>query len=66
MKEEEVGERRRGGGKDKVHPITDCQGPEGEQRYNSTLSLTLALDEGGWSVPCPGCFTPRKDPVPSI
>jgi hypothetical protein len=22
------------------------------------------LDRGGWSLPCPGCFTPRKDPVP--
>jgi hypothetical protein len=23
-------------------------------------SLTLALDEGEWSVSCPGCFTPRE------
>jgi hypothetical protein len=22
--------------------------------------------EGGWSVPRPGCFTPRKDPVPIV
>lgn len=21
---------------------------------------------GGWSTPCPGCFTPRKDPVPTV
>jgi hypothetical protein len=29
--------------------------------YSATLSLTLALDGGGWSMPCPGCFTPTKD-----
>jgi hypothetical protein len=29
--------------------------------YSSTLSLTLALDEGGWSTPRPGCFTPGKE-----
>jgi hypothetical protein len=33
-----------GKGKGKLHPRT-C--PEGEKRYSSTLSLTLALDEGG-------------------
>jgi len=38
----------------------------GEWRYSSTVSLTLALDEGGWSTPCPGCFTLRKDPVPIV
>jgi len=27
--------------------------------YSSTLSLTLALNGGGWSVPHPSCFTPR-------
>ena len=26
-------------------------------RSSSTLSLTLALDEGGWSLPNPDCFT---------
>ena len=31
-------------GKSKVHPR---KGPEGEQRYSSTLSLTMALDGGG-------------------
>jgi len=31
--------------------------------YSSTLSLTSALDEGGWSLPHPGHSTPRKDPV---
>jgi hypothetical protein len=30
----------------------------------STLSLTSALDGGGWSTPLFGCSTPGKDPVP--
>ena len=30
--------------KGKVRPRTDHEGPEGEQRYSSTLSLTSALD----------------------
>ena len=34
--------------------------------YNSTLSLTSALDGGGWSTPRPGRFTPGKDPVPIV
>ena len=34
--------------------------------YSSTLSLTSALDEGGWSAPLPGRFTPGKDPVPIV
>jgi hypothetical protein len=34
--------------------------------YSSTLSLALALDGGGWSTPCRGRFTPRKDPVPIV
>jgi len=28
-----------------------------------TFPLFSALDEGGWSKPCPGHFTPGKDPV---
>ena len=35
-------------GKGKVHPRTGHEGPEGEQRYNSTLSLTSALN--GWVI----------------
>ena len=31
------------------------------KRYCSTLSLTSALDGGGWSTPCPGRFTPGKE-----
>jgi hypothetical protein len=47
-------------GKGKVLPKTGHEGPEGEYRYSSTLSLTLALDGGGWSTPRPGHFTPGK------
>ena len=50
-------------GKGKVHPSTGHDGPKGE-KYSSTLSLTSALDGGGWSTPRPGRFTPEKDPVP--
>jgi len=32
--------------------------------YRSTLSLTSALDGGGWSTPRPGRFIPKKKPVP--
>jgi hypothetical protein len=31
--------------------------------YSSTLSLTSALDGGGWSTSRSGRFTPRNDPV---
>jgi hypothetical protein len=48
-------------GKGKVHPITGHERSEGEQRYSSTLSLTSALHGGGWSMPHPNCFTPRKE-----
>jgi hypothetical protein len=47
--------------KGKVHPRTGHEGPEGEWRYSSTLSLTLTLDEGGWSSSRPGRFTPGKE-----
>ena len=32
-------------------------------RYSSTLSLSSALDVGGWSTPRPSRFTPGKDPL---
>jgi hypothetical protein len=44
--------------KSKGHPITGHEGPKGEQRYRSTLSLTSALDEGCWSTPRPGRSLP--------
>jgi hypothetical protein len=53
-------------GKGKVHHRTGHEGPEGEQRYSSTLSLTSVLDGGGWSTPHPGRFTPGNDPVPIV
>ena len=34
---------------------------EGElKKYSSTVSVTSALDGGGWSTPRPGRFTPGK------
>jgi len=50
-------------GSGKVDPTTRNEGPGRKQRYTATLSLTSALDRGGWSTPRPGCFTLRKDPV---
>ena len=41
--------------KGKARPITGHEDPEGG---SSTLSLTSALDVGGWSTPRPGRFTP--------
>ena len=52
--------------KGKGHPITGDEGPEGEYRYSSTLSLTLALDGIGWSTPRPGRFTSGKDSLPTV
>ena len=45
----------------KVYSRIGHEGPEEEQRYMSTLSLTSALDGGGWLTRRPGCFSPRKD-----
>ena len=47
----------------KVHAITCHEVTQGEQRFSSTLSLTLALVGGGWLTPGPGCFTPVNDAV---
>jgi hypothetical protein len=46
--------------KGKGHPRIVQEGPEGDYRYSPTLSLTAALDAGGWSIPRPGRFTPGK------
>jgi hypothetical protein len=48
-------------GKGKFHPITVHEGPKGERMYSPTLSLTLVLDRGGWLMPCPGHFAPRRE-----
>ena len=56
-----VGQQRDRGevkGKGKGHPRTGHEGPEGEKKCSSTLSLTSALDVGGWSTPRPDRFTP--------
>jgi len=52
--------------KGKVHPRTCHEDPKGEWKYSSTLSLTSALDGGGWSTPRSYRFTPGKDPVPIV
>ena len=52
------------GGGDRGRPRTGHEVPEGEQRYDSTLSSVSALYVGGWLTPRPGRFTPGKDPVP--
>jgi hypothetical protein len=52
--------------KSKVCPRREHKGPEGDKRYSSTLSLTSALDEGGWSTPRPGRFTPGKETLYSL
>jgi hypothetical protein len=49
-----------------VLPRTGHEGPEGEYRFSSTLSLTSALDGGGWSTPRQGRFTPGNDTVPIV
>jgi len=46
----------------KFCPRTGHKGTEGQYRYSPTLSLTLGLGGGGWSMPCPSCFTPREGP----
>jgi hypothetical protein len=46
-----------------IHPITCHEGTEEKWRYSSTLSLTLALVEGGWLMLSPSSFAPRNDPV---
>ena len=50
----------------KVHYIAGHEGPEEEETYSSTLSLTSALQGNGWPTPRPGRFTPGKDTVPIL
>jgi len=47
-----------------VCPSTFHEGPEGEQMYIYTLSLTSALDGGVWTMPRLSHFALGKDPVP--
>jgi hypothetical protein len=46
---------------DKVHPLTGHEGPDREQTYSSTLSLTLALDGDGLLMPCSHHLTPGNE-----
>jgi len=48
--------------KGKLHLTTSHEGPEGYQRYGSTIYWTSALDGNGWSMPRPGRFSPRTRP----
>ena len=41
--------------------ITNYDGAEGEWKHSCILSLTSALDGGGWSTPALGSFTTRND-----
>jgi hypothetical protein len=45
----------------KFRSRTDHEGPEGEYKYSSTLSLTSELDGSGWLTPRPGRFTPETE-----
>jgi len=52
-----------------VHPRTGNEGPEGEQVYSSTLSLTSAIDgvDGQrHATPRHGRFTPGKEQIPIL
>jgi hypothetical protein len=53
-------------GRGKVHPIAGDKAQKGSRGISPTLSLTSALDGGGWSTPRLGRFTPGKDPVPVV
>ena len=50
----------------KRHPREGLEGPIGEYMYSSTVSLTSAVDTGGWSTPGRAHFTPSKDSVPIV
>jgi hypothetical protein len=52
--------------KGKFHPITFHEGTQGEQSISSTLSLTSAVDGGGWSTPRHCRSNPGNEPVPSV
>jgi hypothetical protein len=50
--------------KGKLHPVTCHEGPEGEQRYSSTLSLASVPDDGARLTPRPGRVNPRMTRYP--
>jgi hypothetical protein len=46
-------------------PVTDPKAQRGGTAI-ALLFLDLGARRGGWSAPCPGRFTPGKDPVPIV
>jgi hypothetical protein len=52
--------------KSEVHPATGHEGQKWKHRHASTLSLTSALDVGGWSTPRRGRFNPDNDQMPTV
>jgi len=48
-------------GKGKVQPRTGHEGPEGEQRYSSSLSLTSGVDGVGGQSHAPAALKPVKE-----
>ena len=56
---------RRNKSKGKLIHITCREGTEEGEKSGSNLSLTTALEDGGWSTSRPGRFTSRtRDHVP--
>jgi len=51
-------------GKGKVHPRIGHEGPEGEKRYSSTLSLTSVLNRVGGQRRHPSALPAGKTPYP--
>jgi len=55
-----------GKGKNKFHPRAGHYGPEGENRYSATLSLTSAIDGVGGQRHSSTALPPGKTPVPIV
>jgi hypothetical protein len=36
------------------------------RRSSRHIVLLFHCDGGGWLRPCPGCFIPRNDPLPTV
>jgi hypothetical protein len=53
-------DKGKGKGEGKGHPRTGHEGPEGEWRHSSTLSLTSTLDGLGGSRHAPAALPPEK------
>jgi hypothetical protein len=53
-------------GKGKGHRITGHEGPEGGKVVYHYSFFNLGARWSVWSTPCPGRFTPGKDPVPIV